>query len=75
MTFFPSFLAIELNPDYSFTSGIPVTGNLTILATIEPAKPIGRVLDTYPAIEQTFKVVSESLSPTELEKYKGKARD
>lgn len=43
----------------NFTSGIPVTGNLTILATIEPAKPYGRILDTYPAIEQTYKVVSE----------------
>lgn len=40
----------------NFTSGIPVYGNLTILATIEPAKPIGRMLDTYPAIEHTMKV-------------------
>lgn len=45
----------------NFTSGAPVTGNVTILATIEPARSvIGRVLDTYPAIEETYKVVSQS---------------
>lgn len=46
------------HPDVSFTSGIPVMGNLTLVATIEPAKPIGRMLDTYPAIEHTMKLVS-----------------
>ena len=52
-----SFLCLSLLLP-SFTSGIPVHGNLTILATIEPAKPLGRIVDTYPAIEHTIKVVS-----------------
>lgn len=49
----------QLFPLCSFTSGIPVTGNLTILLTIEPTvKSFGRVLDTYPAIEHHIKLVS-----------------
>lgn len=42
---------------YSFTSGIPVKGNLTILATIELAQP-GTKISKLPGIEQTMKIVS-----------------
>ncbi|RWS18059.1 CD109 antigen-like protein [Dinothrombium tinctorium] len=41
----------------NFTSGIPVSGNLTILVTIEPSKPVGTSrFDQPPAIEHTKKL-------------------
>ncbi|XP_023235311.1 CD109 antigen-like [Centruroides sculpturatus] len=58
----------------NYTSGVPVTGNLTIVATVQPIQPHYRLAEkSYPAVTQTFTYFDGYMdfrfSMMEFEKY------